>query len=128
MKKFLVLGIALAGIAGTAPLDAHIVVRNPVSSRSDIGNTSGSWYSVGRDANGYSIYERRTRDRNGNIVIQRARRNSNGSMTIISTRTIRDDSNNIGNTTGSWYSVGRDSNGYRIYERRTRDRSGNIVI
>lgn len=128
MKKFLVLGIALAGLAATAPLDAQITVRNPANSRNDdIGNNSGSWYSVGRDANGYSIYERRTRDRNGNIVIQRARRNSNGSMTIISTRTVRDDSN-IGNTSGEWYSVGRDANGRSIYERRTRDGNGNVVI
>ena len=128
MKKLLVIGIALAGIAATAPLDAQITVRNPANTRNDdISNNSGSWYSVGRDANGYSIYERRTRDRNGNIVIQRARRNSNGSMTIISTRTVRDDSN-IRNTSGQWYSVGRDANGYSIYERRTRDRNGNIVI
>ena len=125
--KILVLGIALAGFAATAPVNAQITVRNPANSNSDIGNNSGSWYSIGRDANGYSIYERRTRDRNGNIVIQRARRNSNGSMTIISTRTVRDDSS-IGNTSGSWYSVGRDANGYSIYERRTRDNNGNIVI
>jgi hypothetical protein len=94
--KALFVGLALAGVVGAAaPLDAQLTVRNPANSRNDdVGNTSGQWYSVGRDSNGYSIYERRTRDRYGNIVVQRARRNSNGSMTIISTRTIdnrRDD-------------------------------------
>ena len=128
MKKILVLGIALAGVAATTPLEAQMTVRNPASSRNDdVGNTSGSWYSIGRDANGYAIYERRTRDSNGNIVIQRARRNSNGTMTIISSRTVGGDSN-VGNTSGSWYSVGRDASGYAIYERRTRDGNGNIVI
>src|SRR5687767_15489227 len=94
--KALFVGLALAGVVGAAaPLDAQVAVRNPASSRNDdYGNTSGQWYSVGRDASGYSIYERRTRDRYGNIVVQRARRNSNGSMTIISTRTIRDDRGN----------------------------------
>lgn len=159
MKKFLVLGIALAGIAAAAPLDAQITVRNPANTRNDdIANNSGSWYSVGRDANGYSIYERRTRDRNGNIVIQRARRNSNGSMTIISTRTVRDDdyrrnrncdytrsTNSVGDIIfgrtndrvcddeysredGGWYQVGRGPNNNSVYERRVRDRNGNLVI
>ena len=125
--KILVLGIALAGIAATAPVNAQITVRNPANTNVDVGNNSGQWYSVGRDASGYAIYERRTRNNNGDIVIQRARRNSNGSMTIISTNTVRDNSN-VGNTSGSWYSVGRDANGYSIYERRTRDRNGNIVV
>ena len=92
--KVLLIGLALAGIGATTPLDAQMTVRNPASTRNDDrSNTSGSWYSVGRDANGNAIYERRTRDGNGNIVIQRARRNSNGTMTIISTRTIRSGDN-----------------------------------
>lgn len=156
MKKLLVLGIAFAGMAASVPAEAQVITRNPASSsRSDV---SGQWYSVGRDANGYSIYERRTRDRNGNIVIQRARRNSNGSMTIISTRTVRDDYDRRGrnceyrrstNSVGDilfgrindnecdddysrddhgWYQVGRGPNNNSIYERRTRDRNGNLII
>ena len=153
MKKILVMGLALAGMAATAPLNAQIIARNPASSSS----ASGSWHSIGRDANGYSIYERRTRDRNGNIVIQRARRNSNGSMSVISTRTVRDDSRRSGNCNytrstnsvgdiifgrtsneicdddfsredGGWYQVGRGPNNNSIYERRVRDRNGNLVI
>jgi hypothetical protein len=157
--KVLFVGLALAGVIGVAaPLDAQITVRNPVTSRSDdAGNTSGQWYSVGRDSNGYSIYERRTRDRNGNIVVQRARRNSNGSMTIVSTRTIRDDrrdnrncdytrsTNSVGDILfgrtndrvcdddysrddHGWYQVGRGRDNNSIYERRTRDRHGNLII
>jgi hypothetical protein len=157
--KALFVGLALAGVVGAAaPLDAQVVVGNrPSASRNDdYGNTSGQWYSVGRDASGYSIYERRTRDRYGNIVVQRARRNSNGSMTIISTRTIRDDRGNRNcdysrstNSVGDilfgrtndrdcdddysrddhgWYQVGRGANNNSIYERRTRDRNGNLII
>jgi len=155
--KVLLIGLALAGVVGAAaPADAQIAVRNPANSR-DTDNNSGSWYSVGRDASGYSIYERRTRDRNGNIVVQRARRNSNGSMTIISTRTVRDDSrdnrncdysrstNSVGDILfgrtndrvcddnysrddNGWYQVGRGANNNSIYERRTRDRNGNLII
>ncbi len=155
--KALFVGLALAGVVGmAAPLDAQVTVRNPAASRNDnVGLDNGQWYSVGRDANGYSIYERRTRDRNGNIVVQRARRNSNGSMTIISTRTIRDDRNrncDYSRSTNSvgdilfgrtndrecdddysrddhgWYQVGRGANNNSIYERRTRDRNGNLII
>ncbi len=54
---------------------------------------NGGWYQVGRDNNGATIYERRTRDQNGNLIIQRARRNSDGSLSIISTR-------NAGNVNG----------------------------
>ncbi|HWL40081.1 MAG TPA: hypothetical protein VNO75_07565, partial [Gemmatimonadaceae bacterium] len=154
MKKLLVLGIALAGMTATAPIGAQVIARNPASSSQ--GDVSGSWYSVGRDNSGYSIYERRTRDRNGNIVIQRARRNSNGSMTVISTRTVRDDSRNrncdyrrstnsvgdilFGRTNdrecnddysrddNGWYQVGRGRDNNSIYERRTRDRNGNLII
>jgi hypothetical protein len=157
--KALFVGLALAGVVGVAaPLDAQLTVRNPASSRNDdVGNTSGQWYSVGRDGNGYSIYERRTRDRNGNIVVQRARRNSNGSMTIVSTRTIRDDrrdnrncdytrsTNSVGDILfgrtndrvcdddysrddHGWYQVGRGRDNNSIYERRTRDRHGNLII
>ncbi|MDP9278859.1 MAG: hypothetical protein M3P00_05505 [Gemmatimonadota bacterium] len=122
------------------------------------GGNYGSWQVVGRDANGYTIYERRTTDRNGNIVIQRARRESNGNMTIISSRTVasNDNRNNrncdysrtnntvgdiifgrtndvncddVGNRVdGGWYQVGRGRDNNSVYERRTRDANGNLII
>ena len=154
MKKLLVVGFALAGMAAATSVEAQVITRNPVNARADV---SGSWQVVGRDGSGYSIYERSTRDRNGNIVIQRARRNSNGSMTVISTRTVRDDNrgsrscdyrrstNTVGDILfgrtndrvcndeysredNGWYQVGRGGNNNSIYERRTRDRNGNLVI
>jgi hypothetical protein len=118
----------------------------------------GSWHVVGRDGNGNTIYERRTTDRNGNIIIQRARRDGNGNMSIISTRTVRNDDNrnrrncdynrttnrvgdiifgrsndvycdDVGNRVdGGWYQVGRGPNNNSVYERRTRDANGNLVI
>ena len=156
--KVLIISLALAGVGAITPVDAQIVARNPANTQNvDYGNNSGQWYSVGRDASGYSIYERRTRDSNGNIVIQRARRNSNGSMTIISTRTVRDDrrdnrncdytrsTNSVGDILfgrtndrvcdddysrddNGWYQVGRGPNNNSVYERRTRDRNGNLII
>jgi hypothetical protein len=118
----------------------------------------GSWRAVGRDGSGYMIYERRIRDRNGNIVIQRARRDANGNMTIISSNRVasNDNRNNrncdYNRTTNSigdiifgrvnnvdcddydnrvddgWYQVGRGRDNNSIYERRTRDANGNLVI
>jgi hypothetical protein len=118
----------------------------------------GSWRVVGRDGNGNTIYERRIRDRNGNIVIQRARRDANGNMSIISTNRVasNDNRNNrncdynrttntvgdiifgrINNTNcddydnridGGWYQVGQGRDNNSIYERRVRDRKGNLVI
>ncbi len=156
MKKLLVFGFALAGMAAAAQLEAQVISRNPVNARAD-ANVSGSWRVVGRDGSGNSVYERSTRDRNGNIVIQRARRNSNGGMTVISSRTVRDDNRNRNNcdynrstnTVGDilfgrtndrvcddeysredngWYQVGRGRDNNSIYERRTRDRNGNLII
>ncbi|MFN2603378.1 MAG: hypothetical protein ABR582_11550 [Gemmatimonadaceae bacterium] len=70
------------------------------SSRSGRTQSDGSWYQVGQDNYGNTIYERRVRDANGNLVIQRARRDSYGNMTIISSR-------NIGNN-GTWSNNNRD--------------------
>ena len=158
MKKLLVFGFALAGMAAAAQVEAQVISRNPVNARAD-ANVSGSWRVVGRDGSGNTIYERSTRDRNGNVVIQRARRNSNGSMTIISTRNVGNDRDNRGNrncdynrSTNSigdilfgrsndracddeysredngWYQVGRGRDNNSIYERRTRNRNGNLII
>lgn len=117
----------------------------------------GQWYSVGRD-NGGTIYERRTYDSYGNLVIQRARRNSNGTFSIISSRTVNNSNNgndcsynrttntagdiifgrtntNVSNCNdrgdrvyGGWYPVGNNNGNSQIYERRTRDSNGNVVI
>lgn len=63
--------------------------RNTSSSR---GN--GSWYPIGNDGNGNTIYERQTRDSNGNVIVQRARRDAYGNMSVFS-------STNVGNN-GTW--------------------------
>jgi hypothetical protein len=134
------------------------IISSRVETNANVGGNYGSWQVVGRDANGYTIYERRTTDRNGNIVIQRARRDSNGNMTIISSRTVasNDNRNNrncdynrtsnsvgdiifgrtndvncddVGNRVdGGWYQVGRGRDNNSVYERRTRDANGNLII
>ena len=126
--KAVIITLALAGLASTAPVDAQILgTRLPTPATNTNARIDGSWQVVGRDGSGNTIYERRTQDRNGNIVVQRARRDAYGNMSIIST-------NNVGNTNvrgsvdGSWQVVGRDGNGNTIYERRTTDRNGNIVV
>jgi hypothetical protein len=86
MKVF-VITLALAGLATTATLDAQILSGRPVPSTSSSINIDGSWRVVGRDRNGNTIYERRTRDRNGNILVQSAVRDQNGNMRVISNRT-----------------------------------------
>jgi hypothetical protein len=157
MKTF-VITLALASLASTATLDAQIVSgRPPVPSRTTSTSIDGSWRAVGRDGNGNTIYERRTRDVNGNIRIQRAVRDGNGNFRIVSTRTVRDDNrdrrncdytrstNSIGDiifgrsndvdcddydnrVDGGWYQLGRGRDNNSIYERRTRDRNGNLII
>ena len=133
------------------------IISSRVETNANVGGNYGSWQVVGRDANGYTIYERRTTDRNGNIVIQRARRESNGNMTIISSRTVAsNDRNNrncdynrtnnsvgdiifgrtnntycddVGNRVdGGWYQVGQGRDNNSVYERRTRDANGNLII
>lgn len=135
-----------------------IISSRVENNNGNVGGSYGSWQVVGRDANGYTIYERRTTDRNGNVVIQRARRESNGNMTIISSRTVasNDNRNNrncdynrtsnsvgdiifgrtndvycddVGNRVdGGWYQVGRGRDNNSVYERRTRDANGNLII
>ena len=156
MKVFSI-ALALTALATSVPAGAQIMsTRVPTTTRATV---NGSWYVVGRDGSGNTIYERQTRDRNGNTVVQRARRNSNGSMSIISSRTVA--SNNNGNNTncnytqstntvgdiifgrnssnvncddrgnrtdGGWYQVGNGRDNSSIYERRTRDSNGDLVI
>ncbi|MDP9204044.1 MAG: hypothetical protein M3P12_01130 [Gemmatimonadota bacterium] len=157
--KAVIITLALAGLATSASVDAQVLgTRLPTPSTSRGTTINGQWQVVGRDANGYTIYERRTTDRNGNIVIQRARRDANGNMTIISSRTVasndrRDNRNcdynrtsnsvgdiifgrsndtycdDVGNRVdGGWYQVGRGPNNNSVYERRTRDANGNLII
>ena len=159
MKVFSI-ALVLTALAATASADAQIVgtrLPTPTTSTSRGTSVDGSWYVVGRDANGLTIYERRTTDRNGNVVIQRARRNANGSMTIISTRTVANNdgrnrncdytrsTNSVGDiifgrnsdvycddngtrVDGGWCQVGRGRDNNSIYERRTRDSSGRLII
>lgn len=155
--KAVIITLALA-LASAAPLEAQILGGSrptPSTSRGTV--VDGTWRVVGRDGNGNTIYERRTTDRYGNVVIQRARRDGNGNMSIISTRTVRNDDRNrrncdynrttntvgdiiFGRTSnvdcddfehredGGWYQVGRGPNNNSVYERRTRDANGNLVI
>jgi uncharacterized membrane protein YcaP (DUF421 family) len=156
MKVF-VITLALAGLASAATVDAQISTNRLPTTNSSIG-VDGTWRVVGRDGNGYTIYERRTQDRYGNIVVQRARREANGNMTIISSQNVGNTNNGNGNNCnynrstnsigdiifgrtndvncndngnridGGWYQVGRGRDNNSIYERRTRDRNGNLVI
>jgi hypothetical protein len=154
MKAF-VITLALAGLASAATVDAQILGSRLPSTNVSV---DGSWHVVGRDGNGNTIYERRTQDRYGNIIVQRARRDANGNMSIISSNTVGNTSNRNGTncdynrTTnslgdlifgrtsdvncndngnrvdGGWYQVGRGRDNSSIYERRTRDSNGNLVI
>jgi hypothetical protein len=126
--KIFVITLALAGLASIATLDAQIMGSRPVPSSASSVNVDGQWRTVGSDANGNTIYERRTQDRNGNIVVQRARRDARGNMSIFSTNTVRNTGTVGTGVDGSWRVVGRDGNGNTIYERRTMDRNGNTLV
>lgn len=96
--KAIIITLALAGLASTAPVDAQILgSRLPTPATNNGVGINGSWQVVGRDGSGNTIYERRTQDRNGNIVVQRARRDGYGNMSIISTNTIGNSSNRSNN-------------------------------
>ncbi len=152
--KAVIMALTIAGVASTAPLNAQIVgTRLPTPSTSRSTTVNGSWQVVGQDRNG-TIYERRTYDANGNIVVQRARRDAYGNFSIIDTRTVRNDNNqncqygsngtvgdivlgrssttncNYGNGSadGVWRQVGQGRNNNSVYERRTRDAYGNVVV
>lgn len=96
--KAIIITLALAGLASTAPVDAQILgSRLPTPATNNSGGINGSWQVVGRDGSGNTIYERRTQDRNGNIVVQRARRDAYGNTSIISTNTVGGNTSNRGN-------------------------------
>ena len=153
MKVF-VITLALAGLASAATVDAQIMGTNRLPTTNRGTSIDGAWRVIGRDANGNTIYERRTQDQYGNIIVQRARRDNNGNMSIISSNTVGNNGNNcdynrstnslgdliFGRTNdvncndngnrvdNGWYQVGRGRDNNSIYERRTRDRNGNLVI
>ena len=154
--KVLAITLALAGLASTATLSAQIVSNGRVST-SQGATITGSWTVVGRDRMG-QIYERRIQDRNGNIVVQRARRGPDGNLSIFSSQTVGNanvngnngcaynrTTNSVGDIVfgrtnantcedvysrddGAWYQVGQGGNNNSIYERRTVDARGNVVI
>jgi len=152
--KAVIFALAVAGVASTAPLNAQINgSRHPVSTTRTT-SVDGSWRVVGQDGYG-TIYERRTYDANGNIVVQRARRDANGNFSILSTRTVQGNNGSdcqlstgatvggiiLGRTgaatscgyngsavDGVWRQVGQGRNNNSIYERRTIDANGNVVI
>jgi hypothetical protein len=92
MKVF-VITLALAGLASAATVDAQAGSNRLPTTNSSIG-VDGTWRVVGRDGNGYTIYERRTQDRYGNIIVQRARRDAKGNMSIISSNTVGNNTRN----------------------------------
>ena len=153
MKAF-ILALALAGAASTAPLNAQVILGGRPTSSTRGTSVNGSWQAVGQDRSGNTIYERRTYDANGNIVVQQARRDAYGNMSILSSRTVQQNGNgrdcqlaggtvgdvilgrssttNCGNNRGSvdgvWRQVGQGRNNNSVYERRTLDANGNVVI
>jgi hypothetical protein len=155
--KVLAITLALAGLASTATLNAQVVSNSRVTGTTQGAILNGSWSVVGSDRMG-QIYERRIQDRNGNVVVQRARRGADGNLTVISSQTVGNvninrnngcaynrTTNSVGdiifgranaNTCddvnsrddGAWYQVGQGENNNSIYERRTVDARGNLVI
>ena len=155
--KVLAIILALAGLASTVTLNAQTVGNSRVTGTSRGAILNGSWTVVGRDGMG-QIYERRIQDRNGNIVVQRARRDANGNLSIISSQTVSNGTinrnngcaynqttNSVGDIVygranantcqdvysrndGAWYQVGQGANNNSIYERRTVDANGNLVV
>lgn len=149
-------GVAATGSVEAQVIGARLPTpSSPSTTRGTVVN--GSWQVVGQDRYG-TIYERRTYDANGNILVQRARRDANGNFTIIDSRTERRPNNDCqyaGTTTvggvilgrpgtggtatdcrndrrnsvdGVWRRVGKGHKNNSVYERRTYDAYGNIVV
>lgn len=155
--KAVILALAV-GVATATTASAQLPGRaTPTTSTSRGTSVDGSWRVVGRDQSG-TIYERTTYDAYGNLVVQQARRDANGNFRILSTRTVQNGSRNdcqVGTATtvggivlprsgsnnctydnrsnrrtndGVWRHVGKGKKNNSIYERRTRDAYGNVVI
>lgn len=94
--------------------DVNCVGVNTRNTRNDGRNSTG-WQLIGRDLDGYSIYERRIYERNGKSTIETARQLPNGRMKIIDKRKVNDRYD----TRGSVFDRNRNGIDDR-YERRGR--------
>ncbi len=99
--KFLAMTLALAGLASTATLNAQIVSNSRVTGNVNSNRNNGCAYN-------------RTTNSVGDIIFGRA--SANTCEDVYS----RDD--------GAWYQIGQGGNNNSIYERRTADARGNLVI
>jgi len=155
--KLFAYAVALAGLAAAAPMNAQILgSRIPTTSRStndgqwysvgrdNSGNTIYERQTY--DANGNTVIQRGRRNSNGSFTILSSRtvanngnRNNDCNYTQ-TTNSVGDiifgrSSANVNNCDdrnsridGGWYQVGRDGSGSRVYERRTTDGNGNVII
>jgi hypothetical protein len=111
------------------------------------GNGNNVYERRTRDRNGNILVQRAVRDNNGNMRVVSTRtengnnngntdqrncdynRSTNSIGDVIFGRTNDTYCDDVGNRTdGGWYQVGRGRDNNSIYERRTRDRYGNLVI
>jgi len=69
--------------------DINCAGVNSRNTRNDGRNSTG-WQLIGRDLDGYSLYERRIYERNGKSTIETARQLPNGRMKIIDKRKVDD--------------------------------------
>ena len=153
MKAFIFAVTIAAAVASTAPLNAQVILGGRPTTSTRGTSVNGSWQVVGQDRSG-TIYERQTYDANGNLVVQRARRDANGNFSILSSRVVQRNGNsrdcqvanngsvgsiilgngttncgyNRGSADGVWRQVGQGRNNNSVYERRTVDANGNVVI
>jgi hypothetical protein len=126
------------GIAGTAAIAATAVPASAQSScawydvscrlgsTTNNGTVDGTWHSIGQDANGNTIYERRRVDGNRNVVVERARRNSLGQLVLINSQVANGNvSRNVRyGVNGSRCKYQENDKGYK--EECKYDRNGNL--
>ncbi len=156
--KLVIISLAFAGLAAAAPANAQILsTRVPApSSNASVdgtwrvvgrdGNGNTIYERRTQDRNGNIIVQRARRNSNGSMSIistntignsrnDRNNRNcdynrsTNSIGDIIFGRTNDTYCEDVGNREdGGWYQVGRGRDNNSIYERRTYDRNGNLVI
>lgn len=156
--KLVIISLAFAGLAAAAPANAQILssrIPAPSTNTSIDGSwrvvgRDGSGNTIyerrTQDRNGNIIVQRARRDSNGNLRIistntvgnSRNDRNNRNCDYTRSTNSIgdiifgrRNDTycEDVGNREdGGWYQVGRGRDNNSVYERRTRDANGNLVI
>lgn len=155
--KVLAITLALAGLASTAPLGAQIVSSGRVST-SQGATLNGQWTVVGRDRsgqiyerriqdrNGNIVVQRARRAVDGNLTIISSQtvgnvnvnnrnngcaynRTTNSVGDIVFGRTSANTCEDVySRDDGAWYQAGQGGNNNPIYERRTVDARGNVVI